>query len=276
MGLYDREDMCLPVQVLGSLDGSMADLEETPDHAGQNLVCTRDQAWEDYMLRQGIEFTKRFQGLRQKVEELDQASPLASGSGKAASKAVHSATSVEDSHVLAKLLAEDAKERLEAERKRLPGAAAASGSVRGAVGITDINASEGDFDDEAARRRKLVKVEAPPPSTATVAAVPPAAEVKAEVKSESTAAPTHPGSLPALSTSSTATIGLTINPVSLPQSKAEVPAQAAEAVPPQVMSSTMNMNNINMNIFAVSASICVNEICLCLYCFVYAYSHFEE
>ena len=175
-------------QILGSVGAEEADLEETPDHAGQNLICSRKEAWDDVMLRHAIEHARRYDSLRQRVDELVGTSG-GGGSGGAAGPGIRGAAGVsgsnqqqqqpqvkkqqggstEDYHVLAKLILEESRERLERERKRpmttLPGRA------------------EEEAAAEEARKRRQVKLEPLPGlAMAAVAAggLPAAAAMKHE------------------------------------------------------------------------------------------------
>eukprot|EP00803_Ostreobium_quekettii_P004742 evm.model.scf_38EXC.11 EVM.evm.TU.scf_38EXC.11 scf_38EXC:129878-132162(+) len=67
----DAVDRLLPFHVLSCEDGGEADLRETTDGSGANLMCSRRESWEDICLQKAIDFSTRANNLRQKIESLD-------------------------------------------------------------------------------------------------------------------------------------------------------------------------------------------------------------
>jgi hypothetical protein len=61
------------------MDAPHADVEEP----GHRLLCSRQQAWSDLMLRQAVEMSRRFESLSKRVDELDRRAAPASSSGTA-------------------------------------------------------------------------------------------------------------------------------------------------------------------------------------------------
>eukprot|EP00803_Ostreobium_quekettii_P004352 evm.model.scf_3310.1 EVM.evm.TU.scf_3310.1 scf_3310:13123-13989(-) len=93
-------------QVLCCEDGGEADLQETADGAGAELMCSRRESWEEMCLQKAIHFSSRVGDIRHKVEALD------------AQLHSHERQRLEEDLLLEMFLSQEVNQRYKQERAR--------------------------------------------------------------------------------------------------------------------------------------------------------------
>lgn len=107
INLEDAVIRLLPFHMWASEEGDEADLAETADGTGANLMCSRDEAWRDMCLKKVMDFIKRGDIARQHIEAAER---------KYDPFGPH--IPAEEKYLLERLLLEDAKNRLQAEKAK--------------------------------------------------------------------------------------------------------------------------------------------------------------
>jgi hypothetical protein len=136
------------MQVLASMEGGAADIEDTPDHEGKDLLCSRQQAWASEMQRQSVDMARQYDALTKQVEDFERRVGRKGGP--------------EDSLLVAKLMLEEARERHRKELAKPAGYVTdededAAGRARAhgmEAGLEEVAESE-DEDQPAPKQVKL-------------------------------------------------------------------------------------------------------------------------
>ncbi len=134
-------------QIFGGLDAHDADLEETVDHAGVDLACSRGQAWQDAMLRHTIDFSRKYESLSASIAAIERGHSSASTSsgsvpGGASSFTTHAhadashgrgGSAIVYRYLLTKLLLDESTDRMDKEKKRPAGMQQAEVGTQGGM-----------------------------------------------------------------------------------------------------------------------------------------------
>lgn len=106
--LADAVERLVPFHALSFIDGETQDIDDTPGHGGQNLVCSRQDVWLDHVVKKVAEATAKTETLAKRMAALEE---------KYEDSLLRTEATNEDKYVLAHFVVHDAREKLQQEQQ---------------------------------------------------------------------------------------------------------------------------------------------------------------